>query len=249
MTNNHKLPRFLAYLIGFVFLELSLVRLPVLAQSPGNANNSIAEDAIAFDENFDPPGDGEPEDTVGAGSRDGTRCLPEEQPIRAIMPDRNYGLTSEAHPSIFVNLPETSAKQVVLSFKDEAGNRSPRVMFPIPSESGMVSFALSQDKAPLIPGKNYQWSLVFVCGESIQPDDPLLTGWVQRAIPSPEVESELALMSQLERAQWYGARGYWYDLVEVMEGILRSQPQDEAVEALWEDLLVSVGLDAIVIRH
>ncbi|MDY7013469.1 MAG: DUF928 domain-containing protein [Cyanobacteriota bacterium] len=246
ITDYRKHSRFLWYLSWGLFLELSLLSLPVLAQSQWNAKNSIADAAIAFEENFDPPGDGEPQDTVGAGSRDGGRCLPDEKPMRAIMPDRNYGLTLQERPSIFVDLPETSAREVVLSFKDEAGDEYQRIFLPIPSERGIVSFALARSQTPLSPGKNYQWSLTFVCGESVQPDDPVFLGWVQRVARSHELDGELAQLSDLERAQWYGARGYWYDLIAVMEGIRRSQPRDEAVEALWEDLLASVGLDAIV---
>jgi hypothetical protein len=94
-------------------------------------------------------------------------------------------------------------------------------------------------------GKNYQWSLVVVCGETVQPDDPIFRGWVQRVARTSELESELGQKSVIEQAALYGAKEYWYDMLMVMAQARRSHPDDTQLKALWRNLLESVGLGAI----
>ncbi len=198
---------------------------------------------IVFQDSFDPPGDGKPKDTSSAGSRG--RCSPDAQPIQPLMPKQNYGLTLEERPSIFINIPKTSAQQVVLAFQDQAETSSERAVIPITDHAGIVSFSLPAQKLPLVVGKNYRWLLAIVCGKTLQPDDPVLIGWVQRVARTSEWEKELGQKSAIEQAMWYGAKGYWYDLLKVMVQARRSHPNDVKLNTLWQDLLRSVGLSAI----
>ncbi len=221
-----------------LFVELLLtLGLPARAQSELGARSATLPQGPVFQENFDPPGDEQPKDTSGAGSRDGLRCSPDEQPIRSLMPKRNYGLTLEERPSIFLNLPPTSAKQVILMFQDEAGESYETASLPITSNAGIVGFTLPNDKPPLTVGKNYQWYLVVVCGETVQPDDPTFRGWVQRVARTAALERELGQKTPIEQAVWYGAKGYWYDLLQVMRQAMRSHPNDANLTYLWQNLL------------
>ncbi len=238
------------HLFKFLTLALSvelllIADLPAQAQLELETRSSTLPERLVFQENFDPPGDGEPKDSSGAGSRDGLRCSPEEQQIRPLMPKRNYGLTLQERPSILVDLPKTSAQQVVLTLQDEAGEYYERAFLPITNAAGIVSFTLPDQKSPLAVGKNYQWSLVVVCGETVQPDDPIFRGWVQRVARTSELESELGQKSVIEQAALYGAKGYWYDMLMVMAQARRSHPDDTQLTALWRNLLESVGLGAI----
>ena len=236
----------------FKFLTLTLSvelllnpALPAQAQLELGIRSTTLPERLIFQDNFDPPGDGEPKDSSGAGSRDGLRCSPEEQPIRPLMPKRNYGLTLQERPYVLVDLPKTSAKQVVLTFQDEAGVDYERAFLPITENGGIVSFRLPDQKLPLVVGKNYQWTLVVVCGETVQPDDPIFRGWVQRVARTSELESELGQKSVIEQATLYGERGYWYDMLRAMVQVRRSHPDDVKLTALWRELLESVGLGAI----
>ena len=236
--------------LRFCFFSLSVMflmtlGLPAQARSESTNSGSTSQDRIVFQETFSPPGDDQPDDSSGAGSRDGLKCNQDQQPIRPIMPRRNYGLTLKERPSIFIYLPNTSARQMVLTFQDQTGNFYERAFLPIPARVGIVSITLPDDKLPLTVGKNYQWSLAIICGETIQPDDPVFKGWVQRVARSLEIDRELESKSTIEQAAWYGAKGYWYDMLETMVQELRSHPNDAHVNALWRDLLESVGLNAI----
>ncbi len=227
----------------FKFLVLSLCLqallapgLAALAQSKLETKRALSE-GIVFQDNFDPPGDGKPKGSSGAGSRDALKCPEDAQPIRALMPKRNYGLTLAERPTIFVHLPKTSAQQVVLMFQDQARKYYQRAFLPITTRAGIVSFTLPNDKPPLAVGKNYQWSLILVCGKTVQPDDPVVSGWVQRVAKTAKLDSQLQQKSVIEQARWYGAKGYWYDMVNTIVQARRSHPYDVKLAQIWQNLL------------
>ena len=67
-------------------------------------SRAIAESTKQFsDIQFVPPKEGEEPKTRGAGTRDPDRlkCSAQESSIEAIMPDGNYGLTTQERPAIF----------------------------------------------------------------------------------------------------------------------------------------------------
>ncbi len=196
-----------------LLLIITTYSFPSKAQSKlGNKVNPLSE-KIVFSETFEPPGEPEPKDTKGSGSRDGKKCFPNEHKIKPLMPKRNFGLTFQKLPPVFIHLPKTKAKRVMLSFRDETGKYYQRTFLPITS-SGVVRFTLPEDKPPLSVGKNYQWSLVVVCGNTVQPDDPTFAGWVQRVEFTQELERELIGKSAIAKAKWFASRGYWYEMLD-----------------------------------
>lgn len=223
----------LSILIGglFTYAESELV------------TNSTIPDKVVFQENFDPPGEPQPKTTSGAGSRDSQRCSFEEEPIKPLMPKSNFGLTFEEHPSIFIYLPKTSAKRVVLSLRDETSNSYQRAFLPITTSERIVSFKLPTEKLPLKTGKNYQWSLVVVCGKKVQPDDPTFSGWVQRVAKTPLFDRELANKAPIWQAKWYGERGYWYEMLMAIEEAKKAQPNNAQLNALLRKFWQWQGLN------
>ncbi|MEO1431264.1 MAG: DUF928 domain-containing protein [Cyanobacteria bacterium J06633_8] len=204
---------------------ISVYSFPTQAQSTSFSKNNSLPEEIVFQDSFTPPGEPEPKDTKGSGSRDGGKCSPNEQKIKPLMPERNYGLTLQKHPSIFINLPETKAKQIMLSFRDTESKYYQRAFLPITSK-GIVSFSLPEDKPPLTVGKNYQWSLVIVCGNTVQPDDPTFMGWVQRVEKTSQINGELTGKSAVDKAKWYAQRGYWYEMIAEIERARKIEPNN-----------------------
>lgn len=223
-----------------LFIAISIYTLPAQAQSRlGNNGNSYKED-IVFLESFQPPGEPEPKDTKGSGSRDGDKCSAQEQAIKPLMPKRNYGLTLQKLPSVFIRLPKTKARKVMLSFRDEAGKYYQRAFLPI-TDHGVVNFSLPEDKPALSIGKNYQWSLVVVCGNTVQPDDPTFQGWVQRVERTSQIDRELTGKSAVEKAKWYAQRGYWYEMLGEIEQARKNQPGNVQLNVTLQKFWKSMG--------
>ncbi|GJD18985.1 hypothetical protein RIVM261_039410 [Rivularia sp. IAM M-261] len=188
---------------------------------------------------FNPPTGGDPPDTSGAGSRDPDqlRCSPTEEMIKSLMPKTNYGLSLQKHPSIYIYLPQTSAKKVVLAFQDETEQYHETVSLPIVTTDNyrFVSFQLPADRPPLTPGKYYKWKLTVVCKEIPDVEDPTLEGWVKH-VELSSVNNQLG-KDVVAQAQWYAQNGYWYDLLAVLDQAVRTNPENTRLASLWHNLL------------
>ncbi|WP_198011478.1 DUF928 domain-containing protein [Synechococcus sp. PCC 7335] len=229
-------------------LKISLFAIFLLSSQLQRPQKSAAQaarfpDQIVFWEGFEPPGDDAPRETSGAGSRDGPSCDVSEPAVKALMPKSNFGLTLSERPTVFAQLADTSAEQVALVVTNEAGTYYEQTFLPIP-EDDTAAFTFPNSFSPLTVGENYQWSLVVICEETVQPDDPVISGWVQRVESTPELQ-QASLHLPLEQARWYAENGYWYDFVAFIREEIqtleseRISPPSEAVqfEAIWESVV------------
>lgn len=214
-----------------------------LAQSELLLSSKKVPNEVVFQEVFNPPGEPKPKTTSGAGSRDIQRCSLDEAPIKPLMPKSNFGLTFEEHPSVFINLRKTSAKRVIVALRDKTGQYYERAFLPITTNGEIVSFKLPTEKSPLMIGKNYQWSLVVVCGNKVEPDDPTFSGWVQRVAKTPQMDKELVNKPPIWRAKWYGERGYWYEMLMAIEEAKKTQPNNPQFNALLQKFWQSMDLN------
>ncbi|MBW4547305.1 MAG: DUF928 domain-containing protein [Symplocastrum torsivum CPER-KK1] len=240
---------------GSLSLGLMLVALlPAQAeiQSRLASQNPTLPGHSVFQVTFEPPGDGKPDNTVGGASRDSGQCLQDaitsQQTITPLMPTTNRGLTLVERPTFFVYVPQTSAQKAFFSLKDKDESYYYQATLPMPETSGIVSLKLPADAPALEIGKSYQWSFVTICGERLAVDDPRVESQIQRIELNTEFSSQLKNLSPLERAAVYGADGIWYDTVATLAELRRSQPNDLTLAATWENLLKSVGLNAIATK-
>lgn len=174
---------------------------------------TLAEE-LDFNEAFVPPGDKAPKSTENGSARDELHCQAGESTLTALMPTNNYGLTTQEQPSVFVQASSISAQRVVLAFQTENGEDYRQAILPIPSVTsatntvGLWQFQLPAELAPLRVGQNYRWSLAFICGDYLEPSDPMLSGWVQRVPVNPIQQQTIQQMLQ---------QGYWYDVLKILD--------------------------------
>jgi hypothetical protein len=162
-------------LLHFATLPILLIASGFIAISP-----AIAQPPVSIYQAFDPPGSGAPPETHGAGSRDGQRCPSQEEPVRSLMPIER-GVTFSDRPAIAIAIPEKSPiRQALLTFRDEQEQIHAQITLPVTSKQGIARLQLPASAPPLAVGKAYRWSVVMICGETVQPDDPILSGWLQR---------------------------------------------------------------------
>ncbi|NJM97520.1 MAG: DUF928 domain-containing protein [Phormidesmis sp. RL_2_1] len=173
---------------------------------------------IDFSAVFMPPRRDAPRQTIPAGSRDEKRCNGDKTLIRPVVSESNYSLTFAARPTIFVEMPETKAEQVLLVLQNEISGERMETMLPITEidENGIAKFQLPEDQPSLAIGQDYQWFLAVICQNSLQPSDPLFTGWVQRVAFSTEVAQMLDSFSPAQQVTWFAERGHWQDMISVL---------------------------------
>ena len=198
---------------------------------------------------FKPTRSGQPPTTQGAGSRNDRYCSQDtptknEPTLTALVPPNQSSLTWAERPTFWVYLPKTSARQIVLSVKEEGSQQHSQRFLPITGESGIIGVQLAKNSPPLEVGKSYQWAIVLMCGDRPSPNDPVVTAWVRHAVPSQPTNNQ---QTALEQAVGYGEQGIWYDALTTLAVARRSQPDNSALAKIWADFLAqpSVGLRAI----
>jgi Domain of Unknown Function (DUF928) len=236
----------LRFFLSFTLMGLSLVPVGVISAIAKPLATKRVSSKVIF---MPPPTDKKPPKTSGAGSRGG-ECMQGasasvnasvKPPLMALMPVVNTGLTVAKHPSFWVYIPETPAKQVVLSLRQNGSKPHSQTFFDSPKTPGVISLSLPQSAPALEIGKTYQWAVTLICGEKPSPNDPVIVSWVSRAASAP-----LNQLTALEQAAAYGRQGIWFDALTALAQARRSQPNQTELQTTWANFLTSAGLQIIV---
>lgn len=196
-----------------------------------------------------PPEESQPEETEGAASRQDKVCSQDlmasqtkrdSLKLTAIVPKRNYGLTVAEYPTFWVYLPQTSARQAILSIKAEGTSPHWQQTIELAGESGTMGIKLSDVAPALETGKNYQWAVTLVCGSSPHPNDPVVVAWIRRVAEPNVVNYQLGTTSKLELAQMYARQGIWYDTLDILFAARKSSLANW--QEIWHTYLQSGGL-------
>ena len=193
-----------------------------------------------------PPESEQPKDTEGAASRQSSQCanpLPASAKknnlnLMAVVPQRNHGLTTAQRPNLWIYLPETTAKQAILSIREEGNTPHWQQSVNLTEEAGVTGIKISDDAPILEVGKNYQWAVILVCGDRPNPNDPVVTSWIERVAAETSQSSSLPL----EKASNYAQQGIWYDALNVL---MAEKSFLDNWHSLWNEYLKSAGLDII----
>ncbi|NJN88176.1 MAG: DUF928 domain-containing protein [Leptolyngbyaceae cyanobacterium SL_7_1] len=208
--------------------------------------------------NFQPPRRGAPRSTIGLGSRGD--CLVNNR-LRALTPfpygtseEATLELTTAAYPTLFIYVPafdqaaqglELTIMRVTPTGEEELYTKS----FALPAEAGIVGLTPTQaDVPPLRVGERYHWYVSMVChslGSVDQSGNAIADGWMERVTVDPTLQSRLDTADPLERADLYAQAGIWQDTLIILAELRRTQPNDEILRVIWQELLQSVGLRSI----
>lgn len=98
------------------------------------------------------------------------------------------------------------------------------------------------DSPELVVGQTYHWSLALLC-QPTQTDLPITSGQIRRVdLSDAELPPQQPLLSQ---AVMYGQAGVWHDMLLSLALLKESQPESDALNENWIELLRSEDLGAI----
>ncbi|MEM9904936.1 MAG: DUF928 domain-containing protein [Cyanobacteria bacterium P01_D01_bin.44] len=202
--------------------------------------------AIAKSEDNQTLRQGLPGRRISGGSRVPTEtCVTDQQPLMALVPDQNLGLTSDASPTFWFSLPTVSASRVLeFGLFDENETLVYQTTLLATSKAGVIGIDLSElEGAPALGvDKNYRWSLSIICNAQNPSENIWVDGWVRRIELPPSVTSQLPHTPALDQSEVYLDAGLWHEGLTQLAQLMRSQPEDTSVETQWQTLLESINL-------
>ncbi|ESA36009.1 hypothetical protein N836_09310 [Leptolyngbya sp. Heron Island J] len=205
----------------------------------------LALDPQSFE--FIPPeDDGQPRTNRASGRRD-QLCNNSASglALTLLIPPSNQGITTAAHPIFLAYLPQTSAQQAFLTLEGENNDYLYHTLVDLPETAGIVSFAIPETAPVLEPDQHYKFSLGMIYGQTLDPNDPVIEGWIQRITPDTVAESQPSQEASFELGAWYARNGIWFDALALLADLRATEPDNLDAIAAWEELLQSVGLDRV----
>jgi Domain of Unknown Function (DUF928) len=195
---------------------------------------------------FRPPGIPAPRESTGGASREGNNCLATQttsakDAVTPLLPSSGIGMTVKERPAILVYIPQTTAKKALFSVHDEQSTNLYQTTINLPKKPGVVAIKLPGSVPALKTGKNYQWSLAMICSAELEPDSPLVSGWIQRT----QAPIGLKNKGNLSHVSHLANNGVWYDTIFELAQLKQAQPNNPTITATWQQLLHSVGLNHI----
>ncbi|MCU0535392.1 MAG: DUF928 domain-containing protein [Hydrococcus sp. Prado102] len=218
--------------------SLSLLCLPALSRGQETDNNSNL---------------GLPTRRIGGGTRGGShlkdRSAGEQCSSLVALGPKYLVSTTEATPTLFFCLPsieQPREAKLELSLYDDNDNLVSQTTITPTEQSGIASLPLptSEGFKELESDRNYRWHLSLV--EQGTKNERVVEGWIRRVEMKPNLADKLAEASPIERVQLYQQARLWYEALEELARLKRSNPDDEDVSEQWTALLEGFNLGAIV---
>ena len=162
------------------------------------------------------------------------------------LPETYVGsVTAAGYPTIWFDVPYQLTNELTAEFvlQDEQGQDVyRRTLFEaadVEQTSGLVSMSLPSELSPLEIGKTYQWYFKINCGS----ESPLyVQGGIERVRLDADLTNQIENAMPLAQAELYQENEVWYDAINVVAQLRRSQPDDPTVDSAWMDLLRSLDI-------
>ncbi len=192
-----------------------------------------------------PPTRSGAQSSAGGGTRgnddEDKTCTTGEIPLTALNPQEiEAQVTISAHPDLFIFVPENTAKQGQFIMVDEQGTDVYIETFDLRNQPEIVQVSLPETIA-LEVGQTYDWKFVVLCSATDPNQVEFVEGKITRTELSEDLKTQIeAATEPLEQAQLYAQERIWQDTLMIVAKLRQSHTAE------WEQLLKSVGLDAII---
>ncbi|MBD1893542.1 DUF928 domain-containing protein [Coleofasciculus sp. FACHB-129] len=236
-----------AKLMGVIGLSNNLVSLEPRTQNRQESGGLRLRGIV-----YNPPEQEVPNIREPGASRGSSACAVDAKRLTALVPGKNpgknFGVTVTGYPTFFFYIPKNAPQAAELMVWDVEGKQVVyETTFKISQNPGVVSVGLPEkaNARSLQVGKTYRFSLALLCDPEDRGSNISVEGWIRRNELSASLASQLQQASPQERPAIYAKAGIWYETLTTLAELRRDRPNDSTLAAAWEDLLKSVGLEAI----
>ncbi|MEO0756505.1 MAG: DUF928 domain-containing protein [Cyanobacteria bacterium J06648_16] len=218
-------------------MQLRIFRTALLLQVGLCLGLSVASPALARRVQASGPREGLPGRRISGGSRlPDMACVAGSEPLVALLPESNLGLSTEAMPTLWFYLPETEPSRLLeFTLYDETGRIYATYLTP-PATAGLVGVDLDTlSKATAVPTLTkdsvYRWTFSIVCNPNNRSEDYWVQGWLQQIELNESVENT--------DQQWLAA-------VDTAANRPQVAIPDADITSRWQALIQMAGLDQAI---
>jgi hypothetical protein len=215
---------------------------------PLSSQQHIQETLILFNDPT-PPSQGSPTGRQRGGASRG-ECKNFEA-LTALVPATNgivWGKTASDRPTFWFYLPHLLTAQTPIEFvvQDADDNYVYHTLFTAPeTRSGLINLPIPATIQSLEVGKTYFWTLSVYC-DSTQPSQSVFVkGSIERVGLDSDLQNRLQEATPIERASLYAANGIWFEAIDTLAELYRSNWEDNSVATTWMSLLEQVKLESL----
>lgn len=234
-----------------LFLELALMGsdLPVVNAQPPNLllrpglTTAQAGTGRATKNRFQIANLRAPGNREGGATRGG--CVTANtQHLTALMPEGSSGRTISPYPTLYFYVPTIAEHQAELQLRDlDSGKSLYRQQVTVAQTPGIIAVSLPTEQAPLEVERLYQWQFRLICDPGDRERDLVVSGVVQRVLPSADLAQQLATAPPTRKPTLFEQAGIWY---EALQSTVELRHSDSSLATQqWTALLQEVGLAAI----
>jgi hypothetical protein len=175
-------------------------------------------------------------DGPARGSRD------HELSLRALAPE-TVGLTTAAQPSLYWFNPAAIPYPVMVVLAEE-GRPAPllEVRFADGLTPGIHGLALADHGVALAVGIEYRWSVEVIIDPAHPSRDLVASGTILRIQTPTAVAGALAAAPKGEQPHVFAENGLWYEALDALSRMIRSEPDNPVWRHLRASLLEQVAL-------
>ncbi|WP_066345147.1 DUF928 domain-containing protein [Geminocystis sp. NIES-3708] len=183
-----------------------------------------------------------PQSTAAGGRRGG--CVRGNLPITPLTPSNdNFIKTISSQPQFFVYIPPTQAKFAQFILREENGKDLDIQEIPITATDQIITINVS-NKINLETDKKYVWEISLICNPMFINTSNHTKGMIEKVSLEENINNQLSTnLDNLQRAQILANEGVWQDTLSLVATLKESQPKQ------WQELLTSVGLDALLDKN
>jgi len=190
---------------------------------------------------------GLPTRRISGGSRSPSNaCLSTpNQPVIALIPEDNVGLTLQERPTFWFSMPGVNQDRTLeFGLFSEEGELLYQKNFQPAESAGVTNITLPAAAPTLDTEKNYRWYLSVVCNQESRAEDLVVTGWVRRIQVTNELQQQLTVATEQERLALFETTEIWFDKLTALAELRRRHPSNQ-LDQYWTALFESVDLPQV----
>lgn len=177
----------------------------------------------------------------------------------ALIPANQVGLTAKEAPILLFHVdnrdraisPQTISLEIELGSVDDKYDEellyNTKISVPTSELPAIVGFRIPEIVySQLNLEQFYQWSMAINCGKDtgdISRDSDYIGGFIYPTQLDTKLVTEIAKANPIEQVGIYAANGIWYQAIDILAQLRKSDPNNQKLAADWENLLRSAGFD------